>query len=145
MIGNGVGIAPMRAFCQESGFNILNKQDNPYGNIALFFGTRSKLDKLFDSDFVTSQKVGALHHYHIGYSREEGMDKKYVQDILPDKKEVIVDLLKNKNGVVFVCGSLALKRGVTMALEKIFKEAGDEEYVQKMIKEGRVAFECFGG
>lgn len=145
MVGNGVGIAPMRAFCQESGWNSINKLQNPFGHIAVFFGTRSSSDKLFDADFLTSKKLGILEDYHIAYSREEGTPKQYAQTIITEHKSLIIDLLKNKAGVVMVCGSTPLKKGIVQTLEKIFKEAGDEEYVQRMIKEGRLSFECFGG
>lgn len=145
MVGNGVGIAPMRAFCQESGYFALTKQPNPFGQIAVFFGTKTKDDRLFLCDFETAQKLGALEHYLVAYSRERDIPKTYVQESIKDNSHIILDLLVKKPGVVFVCGSTPLRRGVTSALDKIFADCGLKDGVGKLIKEGRIMFECFGG
>lgn len=144
MVGNGVGIAPMRAFCQESAFNILTKKPNPFGQIAVFFGTKTKDDRLFNSDFETSQKTGALDSYLIGYSRETEIPKTYAQEVMTKNSDIIVELLMKKKGVVFVCGSNPLRKGVISALELILMDAGYEDTVKKMITEGKIMFECFG-
>lgn len=145
MIGNGVGIAPMRGFCQESAFNIVKKLPNPFGEIAVFFGTRTKNDRLLNSDFETAQKVGALDSYLIGYSRETELPKTYVQEVVAKNSEIIVDFLIKKKGIVYVCGSNSLRKGVISALDLIFIDAGLKNEVKKMIADSRIMFECFGG
>lgn len=146
MIGNGVGIAPMKAFCQEAGHHFLNKSSvNNYGTLAVFFGTKTKDDKLFDSDFETSQRLGVLDSYIIAFSRETDIPKLYAQDVLLKNEELVTDLLLSKNGIVYVCGSNPLRKGITAALEKIFKAAGQDDALRKLVKDGRIMFECFGG
>lgn len=145
MVGNGVGIAPMRAFCQESAYNILYKKPNPFGQIAVFFGTKTKDDRLFNSDFETAQKVGALDSYLIGFSREPEIPKTYVQEVMSKNADIIIELLMKKNGIVYVCGSNSLRKGVISSLELILMDAGYKNVVKPMVNEGRIMFECFGG
>ena len=70
MIGNGVGIAPMRAFCQEAAHYVINGLPNPFGKIAVFFGTKTQGDRLFDAEFNTAKQLGVLNQYYISFSRE---------------------------------------------------------------------------
>ena len=130
MIGNGVGIAPMRAFCQEATWNKINGEPNLYGELAVFFGTKTKDDKLFHSDFETSQKAGALQSYIIAFSRETEVPKVYAQDALVKNPEIIIDLIYKKKGLVYVCGSNPLRKGVIQALDTIFSEAGHGNTLQ---------------
>jgi sulfite reductase alpha subunit-like flavoprotein len=111
----------------------------------VLFGTRTKADKLFDWDFETAAKVGALENYQIAFSRETQRPKQYVQELLGENEGLIVDMLKKRNGVVYVCGSNPLRKGVIEALNTIFSRYGEPQYAQKLIQESRLMFECFGG
>ena len=145
MIGNGVGIAPMRAFCQESAWNIINNQPNYFGSIAVFFGTKTKDDRLFNSDFETSQRVGAVNSFIFAFSRETDMPKIYAQDALLKNPEIVIDLLLKKKGLVYVCGSTPLRKGIIQALDTLFSQSGHPNALAQMTKESRIMFECFGG
>lgn len=111
----------------------------------VLFGTRTKSDKLFDWDFETAAKVGALDQYHIAFSREELRPKQYVQELLGENEQLIVDMLMKRTGVVYVCGSNPLRKGVIESLNTIFARNGDPDFTQKLIQQNRLMFECFGG
>jgi sulfite reductase alpha subunit-like flavoprotein len=145
MIGNGVGIAPMRAFCQERTFSIVKGLESPFGETMVLFGTRTKADKLFDWDFETAAKVGALENYHIAFSRETQRPKQYVQELIGENESLILDMLMRRNGVVYVCGSNPLRKGVIEALNSIFSKHSEPLFAQKLIQDSRLMFECFGG
>lgn len=145
MIGNGVGIAPMRAFCQERAFHTVKGAESPFGESMVLFGTRTIGDKLFDWDFLTASKVGALDHYHIAFSREQQQPKQYVQELLGENENIIVDMLMKRKGSVYVCGSNPLRKGVIESLNTIFSRNGDPQYTSKLLQENRLMFECFGG
>ena len=48
------------------------------------------------------------------------------------------------NGSVYVCGSRGLKDGVVEKLRKIFDERNMVEYLDEMVRDGRIFFEVFG-
>lgn len=148
MIGNGVGIAPMRAVCQEAVHFKTNldekKEASPYGDLHVFFGTRTVSDKLFDADFTLCEKLGVLKTYTTAYSRDSARPKQYVQEKLKQHKELIQELIKNPKARILVCGSTDLKKGVTKALEEIMTEIGQDQAVFQATKQGRILFECFG-
>lgn len=146
LIGNGVGIAPMRAFCQEAAHYVINKQPNPYGKIVVFFGTKTSNDKLFDADFQTAIKLGVLSEMHVSLSREPNVDKEYVQESMRRNAKTLQSLIENENALILCCGSTGLKKGVTDVLDKILEEGGigGKELSRKLLEEGRIMFECFG-
>lgn len=112
LIANGTGIAPFLGMIHD------NKAKN---NIHLFWGVRSEksLDiySEFLKRFINKKFIATLN---IAYSKED-KEKVYVQDLLLKEKKLIANTLKN-NGVIFICGSLAMQRGVEEVLEGIVKE-----------------------
>ena len=60
--------------------------------------------------------TGHLTKLHIAYSREQ--EKQYVKDLLHRDGLFIAQTLKD-NGVIMICGSLAMQQNVTEFLETI--------------------------
>jgi len=141
LVGNGVGIAPMRGICQEAGHLRVNKLPSPLSNVLVFFGTKTKNDRLFEADFQTAFKLGAIQHFETCYSREEGQPKKYVQEALAEHRDAVLALLSKPAGSMLVCGSSGLRKGVIKALEDAL---GDAKQVQDWVNSGKLLFECFG-
>ena len=118
MICTGTGSAPFRAFTMR------RQRTMPELNntMALFFGARSPeglpyfgpLKKVPDSFLSKS----------FAFSRVDGQPKKYVQDRLLDKREMVAEYLKNPNTNIFICGLKAMEEGVEQAFEEIAKDAG---------------------
>ncbi|GAA4233715.1 hypothetical protein GCM10022291_11450 [Postechiella marina] len=110
MIANGTGIAPFLGM-------INNKNHNNTKNY-LFWGGRTKesyqtYSKYIDKAFYNK----SLNGIFISFSKEES-EKKYVQNTLEEKEDLISRVLKNK-GVIMICGSVAMEKGVLKTLNTI--------------------------
>lgn len=109
LIGNGTGIAPFLGMIQK------NRKKK---KIHLFWGGRTKesfkiYQKLIDKSLNNKQ----LTSFHSVFSQEQ-KEKKYVQDILKNHINLIVNTLKNGN-IIMICGSLSMQKGVEKVISKI--------------------------
>ena len=84
----------------------------------LFWGGRKKSSFKLYKDFITQAiQKKQLNSLNITYSRE-GKTKKYVQQLIEQNSEIIVRVL-SQNGVIMICGSLAMETGVKKILSTI--------------------------
>lgn len=109
MIANGTGIAPFLGMINENSHAVKTH---------LFWGGRTQeslqlYSEIIDKAFKTKQ----LSSFHIAYSQEQE-DKIYVQDILKEQEEIICNALKN-DGVVMICGSIAMQNRVLEVLDEL--------------------------
>ncbi|MCX7551172.1 PepSY domain-containing protein [Xanthomarina sp. F2636L] len=108
MIANGTGIGPFLGMLHEN-----KKQIETY----LYLGLRTQASfNLYQKqveDFISDKKLRKLE---VALSQEA--DKTYVQDALFKDAKFITKSLQN-NGVIMICGSLAMQKGVLGVLEKI--------------------------
>ena len=71
----------------------------------MFFGCRDESESLFDSD-----PESKVVRRECAFSRAPGQKKLYVQDLVKDRAETIIEMVVQKEGTVMVCGSVrALK------------------------------------
>jgi sulfite reductase alpha subunit-like flavoprotein len=85
MIGPGTGLAPFVGFMQER-HHLLENNGSELAHAHLFFGCRkSDCDFIYREDIELYQKKGVISKAHIAFSREKGVQKTYVQDLM--KKE----------------------------------------------------------
>ncbi|WP_052752842.1 PepSY domain-containing protein [Kordia zhangzhouensis] len=109
MIANGTGIGPFLGMIDE------NKQRK---KVHLFWGTRTKASTEIYKDILNEGLQNKqLTSLHIAYSQETGI-KQYVQELIAVQAEKIASLLKNE-GVIMICGSVAMQNQVLQTLEKI--------------------------
>ena len=109
LIANGTGIAPF--------LGMLNENTNQIPT-HLFWGGRKKSSFKLYKDFITQAiQKKQLNSLNIAYSRE-GKTKKYVQQLIEQNSEIIVRVL-SQNGVIMICGSLAMETGVKKILSTI--------------------------
>ena len=109
LIANGTGIAPF--------LGMLNENTNQIPT-HLFWGGRKKSSFKLYKDFITQAiQKKQLNSLNIAYSRE-GKNKKYVQQVIEQNSEIIVRVL-SQNGVIMICGSLAMETGVKKTLSSI--------------------------
>ncbi|MFL0353263.1 PepSY domain-containing protein [Xanthomarina sp. GH4-25] len=108
MVANGTGIGPFLGMLHENKKHI---------ETHLYFGLRTiesfNLYKEQVQEYVSENKLKKLQ---LAYSQEA--DKNYVQDMLFKDAQFIAETLQNK-GVIMVCGSLAMQKGVLSVLEHI--------------------------
>lgn len=112
MIANGTGIAPFLGMISEN-----NKAIKTH----LFWGGRTQTSlKLYSKFIDTAFTKKQLSTFHIAYSQEQ--EKKiYVQDIIMDKADMLANIIKNE-GIIMICGSVAMQTRVVEALNKITEE-----------------------
>lgn len=100
MIGPGTGLAPFRGFLEER--RALHAGGVVLGRALLFFGCRHPSeDFLYREELEASAKRG-LVELHVAFSRE-GPAKRYVQHVLAECADDVLDLIEN-GAIVYVCG-----------------------------------------
>ncbi|EEB08870.1 FAD binding protein [Schizosaccharomyces japonicus yFS275] len=113
LIGVGVGIAPFRGFVQRRLSNPSNM-----GNIWIFQGCRDHTkDELFSEDLrnisMNNQKViKILAESRVGR-------KEHVQDALKRNPGIVWDVINDKNGHIYLCGS---GHGLVKDIEQVLLE-----------------------
>ncbi|MBU2995283.1 PepSY domain-containing protein [Cellulophaga baltica] len=108
MIGNGTGIIPFIGMLAGNSKKI---------DTHLYCGVRTKRAfNLYQPEISTYLKDGNLTKLTIAYSKEEY--KVYVQDLITGDSDFIMETLLSE-GVLMVCGSLVMYKGVLDALEQI--------------------------
>ncbi|UHG94273.1 PepSY domain-containing protein [Spirosoma oryzicola] len=108
MIANGTGIAPFLGMISQ------NKQQVP---CHLYCGFRERASFSLYQDFlVANQSAQKLTNLKIAYSREG--DKQYVSDLLAVDTDLLTNVLA-ANGVLMLCGSLAMQKDVLELLELV--------------------------
>ncbi|QIE58918.1 oxidoreductase [Rasiella rasia] len=111
LIGNGTGIAPFLGMIQE----------NRTSEINLFWGGRTMASSNIYSSII-SKELSANKNLkvHACYSREG--KKQYVQDLIAVNKELLLATIE-KQGVLMICGSLAMQNDVLNTLDVLLKSS----------------------
>jgi len=147
LIGPGTGVSPFRGFLQDRQVRLEHHTEN-VGDCWLFFGCRDTAkDFLYAKDLNSFKSNGTLSELFIAESRKDPLKKKYVQHVMLEKKDMIKEMILDKNGYVFVCGDGAqMAKDVHNALVEIISTADEtsseekqraEETLSRMTKEGR--------
>ncbi len=131
MISNGTGIAPFLGMIDDNHKKL---------DCHLYCGFRGAssfelYQNLMDKN-VEEQKLKSLN---LAYSREG--NKKYVSDLIIRDQEMIAQAMKG-NGVIMLCGSLAMQKDVIEILETVFKQFGNEE-VSYYQSHHRILMDCY--
>ncbi|KAL6705178.1 NAPDH-dependent diflavin reductase [Coniothyrium glycines] len=148
MIGPGTGVAPMRSLIYQR-----NQWRNENATIpsnatspedVLFFGCRNAdADYFFKDEWQALQSLGVPLQVFAAFSRDQ-RQKVYVQDLIRQQSALIHDLLANKDGVVYICGSSGkMPQAIREALIETFQSHGSmkrehaEAYLVAIEKAGR--------
>lgn len=132
LIGPGVGIAPIKSFCDNDDYSSFNKY--------VYFGNRNRdMDYIYKSFWENKERSDMI--VRTCFSRDGGKEK-YVQDMLWNDKALIFDLVVNQNAIVYICGSSGqMPTQVKLTFIEITKTIGNDEnaeqYVNEMIKSNR--------
>lgn len=101
MVALGTGIAPMRAFIEERAQ--AKRDGEECGPMALFFGARNRQEYSYEAEFDKYAEEGVLTNTILALSREQ-KEKIYVTHRLKQEKELVYDLIHEKNGNLYLCG-----------------------------------------
>jgi sulfite reductase alpha subunit-like flavoprotein len=109
----------------------------------LFFGARSERELPYfgplmnlPADFID---------INLAYSRTAGRPKRYVQDLMRERRSDLAALLRDANTFVYVCGLKGMEAGVLEALSDIARSEGlDWPALWRELKaRGRLHFETY--
>ena len=76
----------------------------------------------------------------MAFSRSsDGGPKQYVQDLLASQKDVLIKVLKESNGVIYICGATKMGQEV----QTLLKETLTPEYFKQMQLEKRILVELW--
>lgn len=111
MVATGCGVAPFIGFIEER-----SSVSGKAGPAWLMFGNRyRKGDFLYRETLVEWQEQGALTQLSIAFSRDSD-DGRYITDKIVAQGSAIIALLRDKGGILYVCGRTRLGEGVETAL-----------------------------
>ncbi|MES2240035.1 MAG: PepSY domain-containing protein [Bacteroidota bacterium] len=132
LISNGTGIAPFLGMIAQ------NKKKT---EIHLYSGFRQKTEitshyQEFASEMKQKQQ---LNNFHLAYSREE--DHHYVMDLIQMDADFFADLLQN-NGVIMICGALAMQFDVEKVLDSICVAKNNTTLSEYKAK-GQILTDCY--
>ncbi|XP_013404057.1 nitric oxide synthase, salivary gland-like isoform X2 [Lingula anatina] len=150
MVGPGTGIAPFRGFWQQRYVERQRDNSNNFGDMHLYFGCRQKShDKLYHEEISRMRLGGALSKAFVALSREPGIPKMYVQDLLRENKAEVYRDIVEKGGHFYVCGDISMAADVNRTIKTILIESGMTEddavsYLKQMSRNGRYHEDIFG-
>ncbi|KAK9721087.1 hypothetical protein K7432_003692 [Basidiobolus ranarum] len=152
MVCAGTGIAPFRGFLQErrlKGCKSISK--GGVSSTYLFFGCRSPdYDFIYNKELEEFVEEGTLDKLTVAFSRV-GDPKKYVQHQLLASAALVWDVLHNKKGSFYLCGSASgMAKDVSTTMISIFEQVGGlniEEagkYLEQLQQNGKYNEDVWG-
>ena len=122
LLSAGTGFAPMRGFLHE------RESQKADGKNIVVFGCRTEKNDILFKDEIKKWKEDDFIDIYYAFSRDDNHDKKYVQDILKEEKDMFWKLIDKEDAVIYICGSGSrMGAGVNDALLEIFKENAPDD------------------
>lgn len=147
MVALGTGIAPMRAFIEERA--AAKRAGEECGPMALFFGARNRQEYSYEAEFDAYHEEGVLSNIVLALSREQ-KEKIYVTHRLQQEKQLVYDLIHEKEGNLYLCGPGGnVPPQVRQAVIDAIHDCGGhskeyaEKYVENMQINGRYNVEAW--
>jgi benzoyl-CoA 2,3-epoxidase subunit A len=140
MICTGTGSAPMRAMTERRRRRMHLKEG---GELVLFFGARAPGELPY---FGPLQKLPKdFIDVNLAFSRIPDKPKQYVQDLIRERADKVVQLLTDDNCYVYICGLKGMESGVMEAFSDICRGAGlDWEALRpQLLASGRFHVETY--
>ncbi|XP_060064662.1 nitric oxide synthase 1-like [Ylistrum balloti] len=147
MIGPGTGIAPFRSFWQQRKIDRdmlpepTHGEKKGWGESFLYFGCRQNdIDHIYKSELTQAETDKSLTRVYTALSREPGVPKVYVQDVLKQNGKEVFEQILRRGGHVYVCGDVQMANDVSTTLCKIIQEFGklsaeDAKFVMLKLRE----------
>ncbi|XP_053680505.1 methionine synthase reductase [Anopheles nili] len=105
MIGPGTGVTPYLGFLEYRKHAKASNRKIKMGSAWLFTSCRYRnRNYLYEDELKGYMQGGVLDKLHVAFSRDAGSQYKYVQDIIEDKKEELVELLLDDSTKLYLCG-----------------------------------------
>ena len=118
MICTGTGSAPMRAMTEYR----RRRGAADTGKLVLFFGARLPEELPY---FGLLMKLPASFiDVNLAFSRVPGQTKRYVQDLIRERGDEVLRMLRDPDCFIYVCGLKAMENGVIEAFRDVCREGG---------------------
>lgn len=153
MIASGTGIAPFRAFVEESEYLTRTTGRPPFAATHLFFGCRHpSKDFLYRSELKTAVSNSSLTQLHTAFSRERPSEPPvYVQHQLQSFGDQLWSLLSDQRAFIYVCGSVRMGRQVKQAMLNVIANQGGKRskaevmaFIKGIKRDRRIVTELWG-
>ncbi|XP_066586894.1 nitric oxide synthase, salivary gland [Prorops nasuta] len=150
LVGPGTGIAPFRGFWHHRLAEMRLNSDKKFGKVWLFFGCRQRNLDLYRQEKREMLENGVLDKVFLALSREPGLKKTYVQDLIQAEAAQIYDMLVFQQGHFYVCGDCTMAEDVYQTLKQIIQTHGKktdkevEAYMFSLRDENRYHEDIFG-
>jgi sulfite reductase alpha subunit-like flavoprotein len=148
LIGNGSGIAPYFAFCEER--EHLTSRGLAYGHLSLYGGFRSELTVPHLQRMKEWTRHNVINSLNLIYTESSLIPSEgYVQNMITINSETIVEILENPKSHFYVCGDVRMSEGVHEALvnalikHKCKSHVTAARLIGNMIQEGRYHVEVW--
>jgi benzoyl-CoA 2,3-epoxidase subunit A len=140
MICTGTGAAPMRAMTEWRRRRMELKDP---GKLMLFFGARAPGELPYFGPLMSLPND--FIDVNLAFSRVPGQRKQYVQDLIRERAQAVIQLLCDENAYVFVCGLKSMEPGVDEAFGDVCREHGFDWSVLRptLLAQGRLHVETY--
>jgi benzoyl-CoA 2,3-epoxidase subunit A len=140
MICTGTGSAPMRAMTER---RRRRRAENEGGELLLFFGARVEQELPYFGPLMKLPKD--FIDINFAFSRIPGSPKTYVQDRIRERAEKVVQMLKDDDCYIYVCGLKGMEAGVIAAFRDVCREHGlDWDALRpKLLEKSRLHIETY--
>uniref|UniRef100_A0A1Y9H2V0 Methionine synthase reductase n=1 Tax=Anopheles dirus TaxID=7168 RepID=A0A1Y9H2V0_9DIPT len=103
MIGTGTGVSPYLSFLELRAAALARGET--VGRAELFVGFRYRERSYLCEDEIKEYlETGALDACHVAFSRDTDTRHKYVQSQIRERRDLIIENLRNAHGLFYVCG-----------------------------------------
>lgn len=151
LVGPGTGIAPLRSLIWKKAGLVQAFQEKhpgvvpPIGPTILVYGGRNRAADFFFAEEWAELKDEIQLHVLTAFSRDQ-RHKVYVQDIIREDFRLYYELLHNRNGSVYVCGSSGrMPQAIREALIESFEHGpGTGEFNRQAAEEYLLGIERIG-
>ncbi|KAI4462215.1 nitric oxide synthase-related [Holotrichia oblita] len=148
LVGPGTGIAPFAAFWQQR--KAQAAAQTRLGKCWLFFGCRQKELDLYSKEKQLMVENKIIDRNFLALSREKGIKKTYVQDLLLKEAAELFKMIVLDKGHFYVCGDVTMADHVYQTLKTILQKYGNmtdeqvEKFMLTMRDENRYHEDIFG-
>jgi len=123
----GTGIAPFRGMILDLLHNDVDSR------IVLVVGVPYKTDLLYHAELLGLQEKHPNFHYLTALSRQaqdDGHDPMYVQQRIRTHADLVMPILDNSRGLVYVCGMAGMELGIFRQLARTLPDHDLDKYLK---------------